>query len=136
MHVLLMVLLISKPWWPHLFTWPRFLDPISWWWLSVKGYALTSSWFNVAWIITAIAVLRHHNCNHRRCPAMRTYPHGHLKLCKKHHPKVPDHGRITQEHIDEVSADLTGTPQWDFAYASAQQSMRDNASRKRKVGQR
>jgi hypothetical protein len=102
--VTLLAAAASQPWWPHLFSFPRIFDPISWWWLSVKGYALTSSWFNVAWIATLIVILRTHNCHHFLCPRMKTYPHGHLRLCKRHHPLVPDHGRITQEHIDAVTA--------------------------------
>lgn len=98
------VLAATQPWWPHLFSFPRFLDPISWWWLSVKGYALTSSWFQPVWIVTALILIRHHNCNHHRCLSFRTYPHGHLRLCKTHHPGVQ--GKIGQDAIDDVSHTL------------------------------
>lgn len=31
------------------------------------------------------------------------YPHGPLRLCRKHHPSIPGDGRITQQHIDAVT---------------------------------
>jgi hypothetical protein len=83
------------PWWPVLWHWPRFLDPISWWWLSTKGYALTSSWFNVAWVAVALTYMRRHNCHQHGCWRLQWHAHpehGH-PVCKKHYTDHPE-GRI------------------------------------------
>ena len=81
------------PWWPHLFSWPRPFDIISWWWLSVKGYALTSSWFQVTFITAGVLWYRHHMCGAPWC--VRPGPHptadGMHHLCRKHHPDLPNH---------------------------------------------
>jgi hypothetical protein len=97
----------STPWWPHLITFPRFLDPISWWWLSVKGYALTSSWFNVMWIIALLLFVRHHNCHQKGCMRHGKYAHGHLMLCGRHHPALLGN-KVDADHIDAVSDQLSG----------------------------
>jgi hypothetical protein len=91
----------TQPWWPHLFDWPRFLDPISWWWLSVKGYALTSSWFQVAWIVGGLLLLRHHNCHVTGCPWIGHPVEGTShKACRVrgHHPHLAK-TRTTAEDI-------------------------------------
>lgn len=71
----------------------------------------------------------HHNCSHHRCPRFKTYPHGHLRLCRLHHPEHS--GRITRTEIDRVSNGLR-----QAQYTAGQRTMRDNAALKRKVGHR
>lgn len=76
------------PWWPHLFSWPRFLDPISWWWLSVKGYAFTSSGLQLTIPAALVVYWRRHNCHHKLCPWLTWHPDpdtGH-PVCRNHHP--------------------------------------------------
>lgn len=86
------MLAATKPWWPHLFSWPRFLDPISWLWLSVKGYAFTSSGEEVT-ILGGIALwAHHHQCVERRCFRLgHADPdpegHGH-PICRRHQRKL------------------------------------------------
>lgn len=80
------------PWWPHLFDFPQFLDPISWWWLSVKGYALTSS-IGFGPLAFLGAAWWHTRCDTPRC--VRRGKHrtsdGQHKLCRVCHPDLPDH---------------------------------------------
>lgn len=83
---------VTHPWWPHLFTWPRAFDPISWWWLSLKGYALTSSWFQVTFITAALVAYRHKNCEHKGCPWLgHAHPEHGRPVCRSHyhHDVVP-----------------------------------------------
>lgn len=50
-----------------------------------------------------VGVYRHLECNKDGCHKLGRFRHGHLKLCRLHHPLVPDDGKITSEHIDAVS---------------------------------
>lgn len=97
------------PWWPHLFSWPRFFDPISWTWLSVKGYAFTSSGEQVSFVVAAFVIYRHHNCHHHRCPWVGRHLHPvHGLLCKKHH--VVAGGQIPGKHYDLKAIEPEGEP--------------------------
>lgn len=58
----------------------------------------------VAIIGGLIQIVRHLNCHQHRCWRIGRFTHGHLKLCARHHPKVPDNGHITREHIDAIDA--------------------------------
>jgi len=49
------------------------------------------------------AVWQHIECHHDGCHRVRTFRHGHLRLCHAHHPDVPDDGKITDEHIKAVT---------------------------------
>lgn len=94
-------------WWPHLFSWPRAFDPISWWWLSAKGYALTSSWFNVAWIVALATWWLHTRCHNPRCVRKGRYmtADGHHKLCRRCHPDFPNHRLSLREiHLRHFDA--------------------------------
>lgn len=95
-----MIVAVTHPWWPHLFSFPRFLDIVSWWWLSVKGYALTSSWFQVTFITGALLLYRKHNCHAPLCPRLGHHPtaDGLHHLCRKHHPDLPNH-RLSLDEI-------------------------------------
>jgi hypothetical protein len=75
------------PWWPHLFSFPRALDPISWLWLSTRGYAFTSSGLQLTIPAGLLVYMRRHNCHARRCWRLGRRTHGDLLLCHKHHPK-------------------------------------------------
>ena len=61
-------------------------------------------WSGVGSDITELALIgalwRHFNCHQRGCLRIGRHPHGPYKLCKKHHPLVPDQGP-TAEHIKE-----------------------------------
>lgn len=91
------------PWWPHLFSWPRFLDPISWTWLSVKGYAFTSSGEQVSFVVGVVVLYRHHVCGAPRCWRLGKHPtaDGMHHLCARHHPDLPDQGRLSLAQIVE-----------------------------------
>ena len=66
----------------------------------------TDSWVELASTITLLAFVigayRHLECHKSGCHRLGRFAHGHYKLCHLHHPDVPSHGRITQEHIDAV----------------------------------
>jgi hypothetical protein len=66
----------------------------------------TDSWVELASTITLIAFVigayRHLECHVSGCHRLGRFSHGHYKLCHLHHPDVPSHGKITQEHIDAV----------------------------------
>lgn len=51
---------------------------------------------------------RHLNCHQHKCWRLGRFPWGHLRLCHRHHPLVPDDGQITAEHITAVSKTLSG----------------------------
>lgn len=83
------MLAATQPWWPHLFSFPRFLDPISWFWLSVKGYAFTSSGLQLTIPFGIVVWLKHHNCHHKGCWHLG-HPdpeHGH-PVCRTHQKKL------------------------------------------------
>lgn len=77
---------LHHPWWPHLFSFPRFLDPVSWLWLSIKGYAFSSSGEQITIVVAIFAWWRHRTCAQPRC----------LRLGHAH----PDHGRpVCRRHF-------------------------------------
>jgi hypothetical protein len=43
------------------------------------------------------------NCQMTGCRRIGRFSHGHLRLCHRHHPLVPDDGVITREQIDRVT---------------------------------
>lgn len=50
---------------------------------------------------------RHIECQRDGCHRWGRFPHGHYKLCRVHHPAVPDDGRITGEHIQAITQNQT-----------------------------
>jgi len=62
---------------------------------------VTDSWVELASTITLIAFVigayKHVECHVHGCHRVGRFPHGHYKLCRLHHPAVPDDGRITAE---------------------------------------
>lgn len=46
-----------------------------------------------------IVAYRKIECHRSGCHRIGRFTHGHLKLCHRHHPFVPDDGKITGEHI-------------------------------------
>ena len=58
-----------------------------------------------AGLLTLIGGVYHHiECHQDGCHRLGRFSHGHLRLCHKHHPNVPDDGKITAEHIAAVNA--------------------------------
>ena len=101
-------------WWPHLFSYPRFLDPINWFWLSTKGYAFTSSGLQLSIPVGIGIYLYHHNCHARGCWRLGKHPVEGTPYvaCRKHHPHVPDTGATAGEihvahHEARVSREST-----------------------------
>jgi hypothetical protein len=58
----------------------------------------------LAVLVSAFATAyKHIECHQSGCHRLGRFPHGHLKLCARHHPLVPDDGKITSEQIDAVT---------------------------------
>jgi len=58
----------------------------------------------LAVLISAFATAyKHVECHQAGCHRLGRYTHGHLKLCARHHPLVPNDGKITAEQIDAVT---------------------------------
>jgi hypothetical protein len=59
----------------------------------------------LAVLISAFATAyKHIECHQSGCHRLGRYTHGHLKLCARHHPLVPNDGKISAEQIDAVTA--------------------------------
>jgi len=56
------------------------------------------------------AAYKHIECRQSGCHRLGRFPHGHLKLCARHHPHVPNDGKITAAHIDAVTEALKNAP--------------------------
>jgi hypothetical protein len=71
---------------------------------------VTDSWVELASTITLIAFVigayKHLECHVNGCHRVGRFQHGHYKLCRVHHPNVPNDGKIGQKQLDEVSAKL------------------------------
>jgi hypothetical protein len=46
---------------------------------------------------------KHVECHQEGCHRLGRYAHGHLKLCARHHPLVPNDGKVTAAEIDAVT---------------------------------
>jgi hypothetical protein len=58
----------------------------------------------LAVLVSAFATAyKHIECHQDGCHRLGRYTHGHLKLCARHHPLVPDNGKITAAEIDAVT---------------------------------
>jgi hypothetical protein len=58
----------------------------------------------LAVLVSAFATAyKHIECHQEGCHRLGRYPHGHLKLCARHHPLVPNNGKISREEIDAVT---------------------------------
>jgi hypothetical protein len=59
----------------------------------------------LAVLVSAFATAyKHIECHQAGCHRLGRYAHGHLKLCARHHPLVPNDGKIGAEQIDAVTA--------------------------------
>ena len=71
---------------------------------------VTDSWVELASTITLIAFVigayKHLECHADGCHRIGRFQHGHYKLCRIHHPDVPNDGKIGQKEIDEVTTKL------------------------------
>jgi hypothetical protein len=74
---------------------------------------VTDSWVELASTITLIAfvigVYKHLECHVGGCHRIGRFQHGHYKLCRTHHPGVPNDGKIGQKQIDDVTTELAST---------------------------
>jgi hypothetical protein len=72
---------------------------------------ITDSWVEIASTITLIAFVvgayKHLECHKSGCHRLGRFTHGHYKLCRIHHPDVPNDGNITQDHINAAAAKPT-----------------------------
>jgi hypothetical protein len=50
-----------------------------------------------------VTAYRHIECHQEGCHRLGRFRHGHLKLCARHHPLVPNDGRISAKEIDAVT---------------------------------
>jgi hypothetical protein len=59
----------------------------------------------LAVLVSAFATAyKHIECHRSGCHRLGRFTHGHLKLCARHHPLVPDNGRITSVEIDAATS--------------------------------
>jgi hypothetical protein len=73
----------------------------------------------LAVIVSAFATAyKHVECHRSGCHRLGRFPHGHLKLCARHHPLVPDDGRIGPEQIEAVIKQPSAAPAGDPQPAS------------------
>lgn len=95
------MLAAAHTFWPTLFHWPHVLDLVSWWWLSVKGYALTSS-IGLGWTAVLLTAWWHTRCDTPRCFRHGRYKtaDGHHRQCRACHPDIPDH-KLSRAEIHE-----------------------------------
>lgn len=49
-----------------------------------------------------IAGYRMVNCHQSGCRRFGRFTHAHYRLCARHHPGVPDDGRVTEDHIRQL----------------------------------
>ncbi len=49
-------------------------------------------------------------CHRSGCFRWGRFRHGHYRLCHVHHPGVPSHGKITEEHIARVQPGVACPP--------------------------
>lgn len=112
-------------WWPHVLSFPRFLDPISWWWLSTKGYAFTSSGEQISIPVGIGLLYWHHTCHVSRCLRLQwKETAAGDRVCRKHHPEDP-------KTASQVAADHYQATLDDAADATEGLSTGDEASHAR-----
>lgn len=59
---------------------------------------------SLAVLITAFTTAyKHIECHQNGCHRLGRFTHGHLKLCARHHPAVPNDGKIRAEQINAVT---------------------------------
>lgn len=64
---------------------------------------------SLAVLVSAFITIYHHiECHQSGCHRLGRFPHGHLRLCARHHPLVPNNGRIGAE---EIRAAVSQPPQ-------------------------
>jgi hypothetical protein len=67
----------------------------------------TEAWTEVLALLGLVTLLgglfKHLECHRAGCHRWGRYPHGHFKLCRLHHPQVPNDGKVRAEHIAAVA---------------------------------
>lgn len=54
-------------------------------------------------LLAGLATAYHHiECHKDGCHKLGRFRHGHLKLCARHHPLIPEDGKVDAEHIASV----------------------------------
>ena len=91
----------------HAFLVGRMILAFTFW---SQPQVVTDSWVELASTITLIAFVigayKHLECHADGCHRIGRFQHGHYKLCRIHHPDVPNDGKIGQKEIDEVTTKL------------------------------
>jgi hypothetical protein len=74
---------------------------------------VAASWVELAGTVTLIAFVlgayKHLECHRSGCHRIGRFQHGHYKLCRLHHPLVPDSGKVGDAEIDAIKAGSSGT---------------------------
>ncbi len=68
----------------------------------VFGTSISEVLMDVTLLTLLGGLYRHVECHQQGCRRLGRFPHGHLRLCARHHPNVPSDGKITQQHIEAV----------------------------------
>jgi hypothetical protein len=73
----------------------------------VIALAFTGAWTEVIGCLSILggigALYKHIQCQQEGCYRLGRFAHGHLHLCSRHHPHVPDDGKINEKHITEMT---------------------------------
>lgn len=49
-----------------------------------------------------LTAYKHVECHKSGCHRLGRFTHGHLKLCARHHPRVPNDGKVTDKEISAI----------------------------------
>lgn len=82
-------------------------EALRWTWHDPDGYNLLSGPVADLTMLSAIGIaFKHFNCHVTGCRRWGHVVHGtSYRACNHHHPRRPDHGKITAAHIAQAKAD-------------------------------
>jgi hypothetical protein len=65
----------------------------------------------LAVIVSALlTAYKHLECHKSGCHRLGRFTHGHFKLCARHHPLVPNDGKVTDKEIKAVVSSQGRSP--------------------------